>query len=190
MSGAAPVLLLVGVLILIVLGWWIAVYNRLVKLRQLITNSWSNVETELQRRYDLIPRLVETVKGYAAHERAVLDLVIRARSAAQMTNGEDPAVQEQTEKELVVGLRRMLALAEAYPDLRASAHFLELQQELTHTEDRIQLARRIYNANVRDLNILVESIPSRFVASAVGVTQARFFEIEPVVAEAPAVDLA
>lgn len=186
-----PSFAFVAVLIVVVLlgGWWIAVYNRLVKLRQLIVNSWSNVETELKRRYDLIPNLVETVKGYAAHERAVFEAVTEARAAALSTNGESPSIQEPAERDLVGQLRRLIAVAEAYPELKASTHYLELQRELTRTEDRIQAARRIYNANVRDNNVLVESVPSNVVASAGGFAKADFFQLDPVESEAPQVDL-
>lgn len=186
----SPVAILIGILVVLVAMWWIAVYNRLVKLRQLIVNSWSNVETELTRRYELIPNLVETVKGYAEHERAVLESVVEARAAALASNGEDPAAQQAPERDLVGGLRRLLGVAEAYPELKASEHFLDLQRELATTEDRIQLARRIYNANVRDNNVLVESIPSKLVASAGGFERAPFFEIEPAMREVPPVDLA
>lgn len=183
-------LLVVGLVAVVLVGaWWVAVYNRLVKLRQLIVNSWSNVETELKRRYDLIPRLVETVRGYAEHERAVFQAVVSARSAALATNGEEPAVQERAENDLVGRLRRLLAVAEDYPELKASRHFLELQTELTTTENRIQLARRIYNANVRDNNVLVESVPSNLVANLGGFERAAFFEVSPVESEGPPVDL-
>ena len=184
------VVLLVGLIAVVLVGfWWIAVYNRLVKLRELIVNSWSNVEAELRRRYDLIPRLVETVKGYAEHERAVFEEVAAARSAALSTNGEDPAVQEPAENDLVAQVRRLLALSEAYPELGASRHFLELQNELATTENRIQLARRIYNANVRDNNVLVESVPSNVVANVGGFEKGVFFEVPPVAAPPPIIDL-
>lgn len=184
-----PIVFLTFLFLLLVVVWWVAVYNRLVKLRQLIVNSWSNVETELRRRYDLIPNLVEAVKGYASHERDVLEAVVEARVAALATNGEDPSIQEPPERDLIGVLRRLLVVAEDYPDLRASQHFLQLQRELSATEDRIQLARRIYNANVRDNNVLVESIPSRFVAMTGGFERARFFEIEPAMREPPSVGL-
>lgn len=171
-------------LIVLLLIWALLIYNRLVRLRQLVTNSWSNVESELQRRYDLIPRIVEVVRGYAAHERAVLEAVVESRTAAISVNGQDPVIQEPAEQTLITHLRGLLAVAEDYPDLKASANFLHLQGELTSTEDRIQRARRIYNANVRDNNILVESIPSRFVASVGGFERASFFEIDPA-AEGP-----
>ncbi|MGA8038500.1 MAG: LemA family protein [Acidimicrobiia bacterium] len=185
----SPAPFLLVLLLLVVAIWWIAIYNRLVKLRQLVVNSWSNVETELNRRYDLIPNLVDTVKGYAAHERALFEEVAAARSAAVATNGEDPARQEQPERDLIGRLRGLLAVAEDYPELKASEHFLELQKELAMTEDRIQLARRIYNANVRDNNILMQSIPSRWVAAGGDFAMADFFEIDPVEAETPTVEL-
>lgn len=181
---------LFGLVAVVLVGvWWFAVYNRLVKLRQLIANSWSNVETELRRRYDLIPRLVETVKGYADHERTVFEAVVAARSAAVATNGQDPRVQETAENDLVGELRRLLVVAEDYPELQASRHFLELQNELATTENRIQLARRIYNANVRDNNVLIESVPSNLVAKAGGFEKGAFFEVSPVEARAPEIDL-
>lgn len=189
MISQSPLAILLGALFLLVVIWWIAVYNRLVKLRQLIVNSWSNVETELTRRYELIPNLVEAVKGYAEHERAVLESVIEARAAALASNGEDPSAQEAPERDLVGGLRQLLGVAESYPELKASQNFLALQRELAITEDRIQLARRIYNANVRDNNVLVESIPTRLVASTGGFERADFFEIEPAMREVPPVDL-
>jgi LemA protein len=166
-------------------------YNRFVEQRQLVVNSWSNVDTELQRRHDLVPNLVETVRGYAAHERSTLDSVIAARQAAVAA---DPTAtgRAEAENQLVGGLRKLVAVAEAYPDLRASAHFLELQTELTTTENRIQAARRIFNGNVRDLNRRVDSFPSMLVARAFHVAPAAYFELDPLVrgAGAPVVDLA
>jgi LemA protein len=165
-------------------------YNRFVTQKQLIGNSWSNVDTELRRRYDLIPNLVETVKGYAAHERDTLEAVIRARTAAVASSG-NAAEQSRDENVLVDSLRSLFALSEAYPDLQANAQFLELQREIVITEDRIQAARRFYNANVRDYNRRVESVPSNLIASSFGFTRAEYFEVEPAVrdAGAPTVDL-
>jgi LemA protein len=165
-------------------------YNRFVEQRQLIDNSWSNVDTELQRRHDLVPNLVESVRGYAAHERTTFDSVISARNAAIAA---DPSVEGRTgaENELVGRLRKLVAVAEAYPDLRASAHFLELQAELAGTENRIQAARRIFNGNVRDFNTRIDSFPSIAVARAFHFSHAAYFELEPLVraAAAPAVNL-
>jgi len=162
----------------------VASYNRFVSQRQLAANSWSTVDTELKRRYDLVPNLVATVKGYAAHERETLEAVIRARSTAVEATG-TPGDQEADEARLSDSVRRLLAVAEAYPDLRADAHFLALQDELTATENRIQAARRFYNANVRDFNRRVESVPSNLVARAFGFRRLDYFELEPAVRVAP-----
>ncbi len=163
-------------------------YNRFVSQRQLIRNSWSNVDTELQRRYDLIPNLVETVKGYAAHERTVFEEVTRARTGALHSTG-PPAQQARDENQLVDALRHLLAVAEAYPDLKANEHFSELQSELANTEDRIQAARRFYNANVRDYNTRVQSVPSNIIAGWFGFTAEDYFEVEEAVRRPPQVDL-
>ena len=129
--------------------WAILSFNRFVLQRQLLDNSWSNVETELRRRYDLIPNLVETVGGYAAHEREALTEVIAARSGAISATGA-PADQARPENLLVAGLRQLMAVSERYPELVASANFLDLQRQLVTTEDRIQASRRLFNGNVRD----------------------------------------
>jgi LemA protein len=166
-------LLLVGVAVLVS-------YNRFVEQRNLIHNSWANVETELQRRYDLIPNLVSTVKGFAAHERHVLDRVVEARAAAVRTSG-DPAVQAAAERPLVAAMRQLLAVVESYPALRSSEGFAALQSELANTEDRLAAARRFFNGNVRDLNRRVQAFPSNLVAGAFGFTEAHYFEVAEVV---------
>ena len=166
-------------------------YNRFVRQRQLIDNSWSNIDTELKRRYDLIPNLVATVKGYAAHEQSTLEAVIKARATAVASQG-DVATQAADENVLVDALKQVLALRESYPDLKASTQFLDLQQQLVTTEDRIQAARRFYNSNVRDYNTRVETFPSRLIAT-LGHFQTRdYFEVEPAIrdAGAPEVNLA
>jgi LemA protein len=168
----------VGALVLLVLVATIVSYNRFVNQRNLIRNSWSNVDTELKRRYDLIPNLVETVKGYASHEREVFDDVTKARSAALAETG-SPEQQAAAEGPLVSGLRRLLAVAESYPQLQASHGFLELQRELANTEDRIQAARRLYNANVADYNRRAQSIPSNLVGAIFGFKEEQYFQIEP-----------
>jgi LemA protein len=152
-------------------------YNRFVNQRNLIRNAWANIDTELQRRYDLIPNLVETVKGYAAHERETLDRVTAARAAATAAQG-TPAEQAAAEGPLVSALRQLFAVAEAYPDLKANANFLELQRELAITEDRLQAARRFYNANVQEYNTRVQAVPSNLVASWFKFSEEEFFEIE------------
>jgi LemA protein len=152
-------------------------FNRFARQRNLIRDSWSNIDTELRRRYDLIPNLVETVKGYAAHEREVMERVTDARAAALATKGPADA-QAQAEGPFVGALRGLLAVAERYPDLKASQNFLELQRELSVTEDRIQVARRFYNANVRDYNRRVQSVPSNVIAGMFRFREEKFFTIE------------
>ncbi len=168
------------IIIVVVLVWGALNYNQLVRIRQQVRESWSNIDTELKRRYDLIPNLVETVKGYAAHERETLTAVIEARDRARNSNG-TPAHQAVDEKKLVGSVQKLLAVAEGYPDLKASKNFLALQEELTDTEDRIQAARRFYNANVRDLNTRIEVFPSNIIASLFNFARAEFFEVESAV---------
>jgi LemA protein len=165
-----------GILAVILL-WAALNYNLLVRIRQQVRESWSGIDTELKRRYDLVPNLVETVKGYAAHERQVLEAVTEARTRAQSSSG-SPGAQAKDEKELVDSMRRLLAVAEDYPDLKASAHYLSLQQELANTEDRIQAARRFYNGNVRDLNTRIEVFPSNLIAAMFSFAKEEYFEVE------------
>jgi LemA protein len=181
----AVVIVAVGVVVLLVLLGWLLSYNRFVRQRQLIDNSWSNVDTELKRRYDLIPNLVSTVKGYASHERTTLEAVIQARAAAVAANG-SPEEQATTENALVGTLRQLLALREAYPDLKASPQFLDLQRQLVVTEDRIQAARRFFNANVRDYNTRVQTFPSALIAKVSKFAARDYFEIDRAVRDAPA----
>ena len=143
----------------------------------MIKNAWSNVDIELKRRYDLIPNLVETVKGYAAHERDVLQRLTEARSRAAASTG-SPESQAKDENELVRALRQTFLVIEAYPDLKANHNFLKLQQELINTEDRIQAARRYFNGNVKDFNNLVQMFPSMLIARTFNFAPAEFFEIE------------
>lgn len=181
------------IILLVVIGipllWLIGTYNGLVRLRQHMAESWSDIDAELKRRYNLISNLVETVKGYAAHERQVLEAVTKARQQAAGSHG-SPAAQAADENILVGSLRQLLAVSEAYPDLKASANFLALQKELANTEDRIQAARRFYNANVRDLNTRIGQFPSNVVANMFHFTPGEFFEIEDIgMRAAPAVAL-
>ena len=155
-------------------------YNGLVALRNHITDAWANIDTELKRRYDLIPNLVATVKGYAAHEREVLERVIELRNRCAAQAGPNATAQRE-EQELVDNLKRVLVLAESYPQLKADQHFLKLQEELINTEDRIQAARRFYNGNVRDYRNKCESFPSNVVASMFGFKPAEYFDVEPAV---------
>jgi LemA protein len=163
-------------LIVLLLIFGVVAYNRFVSQRQQIRDAYSNIDTELRRRYDLIPNLVESVRGYAQHERATFDEVTRARAAAIEAQG--PAQQAQAENMLTSALRSLFAVAEAYPELRASENFQALQAELATTEDRIQVSRRDYNDNVREYNERVQSVPSNVIAGTFGFKEEPFFEIE------------
>ena len=155
-------------------GWLVLTYNKLITLRQRAKEAWSDIEVQLKRRYDLIPNLVETVKGYAAHESGVFEKVTLARTAAMgaQTMGE----KAEAENMLSSTLKSLFAVAEAYPDLKASQNFLELQRELTDTEDKIQASRRFYNANVRDMSIAVQTFPTNTIANVFGFKAMEFFE--------------
>ncbi|WP_025209785.1 LemA family protein [Hippea sp. KM1] len=166
------VLLIVVLSILLLVVYY---YNRFVKLKNQIDNAWSDIDVQLKRRYDLIPNLVETVKGYAKHEKETLENVIKARNMAMNAK----SVQEKAEGEnmLTNALKTIFALAESYPDLKANQNFLDLQNTLSKLEDDIQMARRYYNAVVRDYNVLCESFPSVLIAKQFGFTKREFFEI-------------
>ncbi len=179
-----PVIITVAVVLGLTLIYCIATYNRLVALRQLIGNAWSNIDAELKRRYDLIPNLVETVKGYAAHERDVFERVVQARQQAVNSTG-SPEHQAADENVLVQALKSVLIVAEGYPQLKANEHFLELQRELVNTENRIQAARRFYNGNVKDLNTLIAQFPSSVIARQARFEPAEFFEVETVFEREP-----
>jgi LemA protein len=161
-------------------------YNGLIGLRNRVEEGWRQIDVELKRRHDLIPNLVETVKGYAAHERGTLEEVMQARSAA-MSGAATPATAAASEGQLSQALGRLMAVAEAYPDLKANQNFLALQQELSSTEDRIASSRRYYNALVRDLNTKVESVPSNIVAGIAKVHRAEYFETPATEAVAPSI---
>ena len=156
----------------------IVIYNRLVSSRQMTEEAWSGIDVQLKRRSDLVPNLVDTVKGYAAHERGVLENVTELRNAARAVPAGDVEGRAKAESALSLALGRLLAVAENYPDLKASANFVELQQELSNLESEIQMARRYYNGAVRNLNTMVESFPSNIVASRFGFTKREYFEIE------------
>jgi LemA protein len=170
--------------VVLLLAWVIFMYNTLVKIRQQCRESWSVIDTELRRRYDLIPNLVETVKGYAKHESGVLQAVTEARSKAAASTG-SPASQAADENVLVAALRQIFGVVERYPDLKASQNYLKLQIELANTEDRIQAARRFYNGNVRDMNTRIEVFPSNIIAGMFGFKREEFFEIEGTGVRAP-----
>ncbi len=168
--------LLIGIIILLIAGI-IYYYNRFVRLKTLTEEAWSAIDVQLKRRRDLIPNLVETVKGYAKHERETLERVIKARSAAISAGSVEELAK--AEGELTRLLKSLFALSERYPELKANVNFLELQKELSQIEEEIQLARRYYNAVVRDYNILIDSFPSNFVASLFHFKKKPFFQIEP-----------
>jgi LemA protein len=183
-----PVLMIAGGIGFIALIWFIVTYNTLIRYRNHVTESWSDVDTELQRRYDLIPNLVSTVKGYAAHEKSIMEEVTRLRGEARENRG-TPASQAHSENSFVSALGRLVAVAENYPELKADKNYLALQDELTNTEDRIQVSRRFYNGNVRDMNNQVQMFPSSLVAGMFGFELSEFFELrEPAAREAPKVD--
>lgn len=153
------------------------IFNMLVGRRQLALNGWADIDVQLKRRADLIPPLVSTVKGYAAHERALFEEIAARRSAA-MAAGDDPAARGAAESALARPVGRMFAVAEAYPDLKANQNFLDLQRQLAETEDKIEMARRFYNGAVRELNTLVASVPSNLVAGMFGFAKRAYFEID------------
>lgn len=171
----------VALLIAIVVA---GIYNGLVRARNACDESWSDIDTELRRRYDLIPNLIETVKGYATHEKDTLERVIQARNTAMANHG-SPESQARDENMLVGALRQLFALAENYPDLKANQNFLHLQEELANTANRIQRSRRFYNANVRDLANRIDVFPSNVVASTFGFSKREYFEIEDEAARQP-----
>ena len=155
----------------------IVVFNSLVRTRQMANEGWSGIDVQLKRRSDLVPNLVDSVKGYAAHERSVLEQVTQLRSRARALPEGDVAARAQAEGALSAALGKLVALAENYPDLKASGNFLELQQQLSDLESEIQMARRYYNGAVRNLNVLVQSFPSNLIAGLSGFTQRDYFEI-------------
>jgi LemA protein len=182
-----PVWIALAVVALLLL-YGVYVFNRLVSLRNRVDNGWSQIDVQLRRRYDLIPNLVETVKGYAAHERELFQAVAEARSRAiaASTVGD----QAQAENQITAGLRRLFAVAENYPDLKASQNFLALQEELTATESKIAYARQFYNDQVMLLNTRIQSFPSNVVANLFGFRPREFFDIEEPARGPVRVDLA
>ena len=184
MPEAIPILIVLGAIVLVPALFLIVQYNGLVTLKNYIRDAWANIDTELKRRYDLIPNLVATVKGYAAHEREVLEHVTELRNRCVANHG-SPGEQAADENQLVDALKRLLVVVENYPQLKADQHFLKLQEELINTEDRIQAARRFYNGNVRDYRNKCESFPSNIVAGMFGFKPEEFFSVEPAVKEVP-----
>lgn len=168
------ILIIVAVVVIAIIG----LYNSLIRLKNRVDEAWADIDVQLKRRYDLIPNLVETVKGYAAHEKETLDRVIQARNSAM--NAHDSGNMEEklkAENALSSTLKSIFALSEAYPDLKANQNFLELQRELTDTEDKIQAARRFYNGNVRDFNTKLQVFPTNLIGKQLGFTDRKFFEV-------------
>ncbi len=173
------------IIAVVIVLWVIFTYNRLITFRNRAREAWSDIDVQLKRRYNLIPNLVETVKGYAIHERELFEKVTKARTSAMQAR----TVKEKgaAENMLSETLKSLFAVAENYPDLKASANFLELQRELRDTEDKVQAARRFYNTNARDLNIKIESFPANIIANLFKFKKVDFFEVEEAARKAPTV---
>lgn len=169
-------LIVIGVLLLLIIIFLVATYNGLVTLKNRVEEAWSDITLQLKRRTDLVPNLVNTVKGYAAHESGVFEKVALARSAVMNANG--AAQTAEAENMLEGALKSLFAVAEAYPDLKATQNFMQLQQELVDTEDKIQASRRFYNGGVRDLNTKIQTFPVNLVAGMFGFQSREFFEVE------------
>jgi len=172
------IFLVVFVILVLALGYLIHLYNGLVRARQLAEEGWSGIDVQLKRRADLVPNLVNTLRGYVMHERQTLDAVIKARNHALSVSGDNVTERAAAEGALGQAVGKLFALAEAYPDLKASQNFLGLQASLETLEQEIQMARRYYNGAARDLNIRIETIPSSFVAARFGFAKKAYFEIE------------
>ena len=173
---------LLGILFILIV-WLVAIYNGLVSLKNRSKEAWSDIDVQLKRRYNLIPNLVETVKGYAKHERELFEKVTKARAEAMSASGVKDT--EKAENMLSSTLKSLFAVAENYPQLRASENFQKLQDELTDTENKIEASRRFYNANVRDLNIKVERFPDKIVAGMFAFKQMDLFELKELAAREP-----
>lgn len=191
MSGVV-ILIIILVIVAIIALAAMGSYNGFVKSRNLIQESWRQVDVELNRRYELLPNLVETVRAYAAHERNTLEDITRLRSQAQQISASDGATPSQqrsdVEEELSGAVRNLIVSVEAYPDLKSNSNFLELQRQLAETEDRIAAGRRFYNANVRVYNTRIDSVPSNLIANTFKFEKATYFEVnDPSVRQAPSV---
>lgn len=172
------VTLIIVALAILLAFYVISIYNRLVKLRTTVSEAWSGIDVQLKKRYDLIPNLLETVKGYATHERETLDSVTQARTAAQSAQG--VAAQQAAENNLNRSLMGLFAVAERYPDLKSNTNFLQMQKDLASIEQDIERSRRYYNGSVRDQNILIDSFPSNLVANNFGFQKSTFFELDSI----------
>lgn len=181
-----PALITLGVIALLFIFWVIAAYNGLVRMRNQVRNGWSQIDVQLKRRHDLIPNLVETVKGYAGHEKGTLESVVKARS--QAVNAQGPSSQAQAEGELSQALGRLMVVVEQYPDLKANQNFQSLQEELTSTENKISFSRQFYNDTVMAYNTKIQSVPTNIIAGMFKFEEEEFFELQEEAArEAPKV---
>lgn len=178
MSAALITLIVIGVVALGLVAFVVGIYNALVTLKVRVEEAWSDITVQLKRRADLIPNLVETVKGYASHEKEVFERVTEARSAVVNATQQGPKETAQAENMFEGALKSLFAVAEAYPDLKANENFLQLQNELVDTEDKVQAARRFYNGGVRDLNTKIEMFPSNIIAGMFNFVKREFFEVD------------
>lgn len=179
--------MVIAVIVTVLIIWAIVIFNQLVRARNQVRAGWSDIDVQLQRRHDLVPQLVEAVKGYAAHERAAFETVTELRTQSAAATG--PAQKAQLESAMEKGMQRLIALAEDYPDLKANQNFIKLQTELTEVEDHLQYARRFYNGAVRLLNTRIESFPDLLIARPFDFTPAEFFDADPAAAAVPQVEL-
>jgi LemA protein len=170
------ILISILVLVVVIVLWGVLLFNGLIKLRNRVEEAWSDIDVQLKRRYDLIPNLIETVKGYAKHEKEVLESVTEARTRAM--GASDTKDQVEAENMLSDTLKSLFAVSENYPDLKANQNFLELQKELSDTENKIQASRRFYNGNVRDFNTKIQTFPNNMIAGTLSFSQKEFFEAE------------
>ena len=182
----APLIIILVIIVLVVL-FFVFAFNGAVRLRNRVDSAWSQISVQLQRRHDLIPNLIETVKGYAAHESSTLEAVTAARTSAVQAQQAGPAQQAQAENVLSGALRQLFALSESYPDLKANQNFLSLQEELTSTEDRIAYARQFYNDSVQKYNTKIQTFPTVIVAGMFNFSKREFFEAEQGSTEVPKV---
>ena len=172
------ILAIIGVVVIMLIMWIMAIYNKLVARRQMVKEGWSGVNVQLKRRTDLIPNLVESVKGYMGHEAATLEKVTAMRARAAEAENADPATRAKAEGMLSGALANFFAVAENYPDLKASNNFADLQRNLADIENELQLSRRYYNGSVRDMNTIIQSFPSNIIAGKFGFKDETFFELE------------
>ncbi len=176
MGSGTIILLVIAGIVLVLVIWFVAIYNGLVGLKNQVKNAWSQIDVQLKRRHDLIPNLVETVKGYASHEKDTLERVVQARSRAMSAQSMDDRIQ--AEGELGQALGRLMLLVESYPDLKANQNFLALQEELTSTENKISFARQYYNDSVMTYNNKIQMFPSNIIAGMFNFKEATFFKVE------------